>query len=87
MSDDTTQAVGAPLERHVRPCPFCGADDVAVIAGDTFRWRLARCNCCGAQAGDVRIQTAGSGTHAEWEARAVVAAMAEWNKRAPNCGA
>jgi len=63
-------------------CPFCGALDVAVIEGDTYRWRLARCNCCGAQAPDVRIQTCGSGTKEEWEARAVSAAITEWNKRA-----
>lgn len=63
-------------------CPFCGAHDVAVIEGDTFRWRLARCNCCGAQAPDVRIQTCGSETGEEWEGRAVSAAIAEWNKRA-----
>ena len=76
-------AVGAQVDRRVRPCPFCGGCDVGVYEGDTFRWRLARCNGCGAQAGDVRIQTAGSGTRAEWEARAEAGAIAEWNKRAP----
>lgn len=63
------------------PCPFCGASDVAVVEGDTFRWRLVLCNCCGAQGPDVRIQTAGSGTNAEWEQRAKAGAVAEWNKR------
>jgi Lar family restriction alleviation protein len=70
------------MELEVKPCPFCGCHDVAVIEGDTFRWRLARCNACGAQAGDVRIQTAGSGDPKEWEAKAHKAALAEWNKRA-----
>lgn len=63
------------------PCPFCGSTDIAVEESDTFRWRAAKCNCCGAQAGDVRIQTSGSGTKDEWEARAVDAAITEWNKR------
>lgn len=77
---------GGPNERTVMPlpCPFCGCTDVGVIEGDSFRWRVARCNGCGAQAGDVRIQTLGSGTRDEWEARAISSAIAEWNKRAPN---
>lgn len=74
------------MDDQLLPCPFCGARDVSVIKGDTFRWRLAQCNGCGAQSGDVRIQTAGSGTPKEWEARAIKAAMAEWNKRAVSAG-
>lgn len=63
------------------PCPFCGSHDVGVVDGDTFRWRMAVCNSCGAKAPDVRIQTSGSGTSKEWEERARAGAMAEWNKR------
>jgi len=66
----------------VLPCPFCGSNDVTVVEGDTFRWRLVNCHCCGAAGPDVRIQTAGSGTPEEWEKRAVEAAIVEWNKRA-----
>lgn len=76
-----------PTPPAPKPCPFCGSVDVSVIEGDTFRYRLARCNCCGAQAGDARIQTCGSGTRAEWEARAAVAALAEWNTRTPSAAA
>lgn len=70
------------MDEQLLPCPFCGAHDVAVIEGDTFRWRVARCNVCGAQAPDVRVQTAGSGTQEKWQATAHKAALAEWNKRA-----
>ena len=63
------------------PCPFCGCRDVAVIESDIFRWRVAQCNACGARCGDVRVQTAGSGTKTEWEERAKAGAIAEWNRR------
>lgn len=68
-------------QTEVMPCPFCGAHDVAVTEGETFRWRLVICNCCGARGPDVRIQTAGSGTKEDWERNAYAGAMAEWNKR------
>jgi hypothetical protein len=37
---------------------------------------------CGAQAGEIRAQTRGEGTPAEWEAQANADAIAEWNRRA-----
>ena len=67
---------------NIKPCPFCGSTNVQIIDGSTFRWRLAQCQSCGSQAGDVRIQTAGEGTPLDWEARAVRLALDEWNKRA-----
>lgn len=67
------------------PCPFCGSVNVTVVEGSTFRWRVAGCNDCGAQAGEVRIQTLGEGEKADWEASAHTAAIQEWNQRtAPN---
>jgi Lar family restriction alleviation protein len=69
-----------PMDKCL-PCPFCGSHDVAVIEGETFRWRLVECHGCGAQGPDIRIQTMGSGTLEKWEATARKAAMAEWNKR------
>jgi len=77
----TTPIAAGPNDVTVMPCPFCGSHDVAVKEGETYRWRLMVCNCCGAAGPDVRIQTAGSGTHEEWERRAAVGAVAEWNKR------
>lgn len=65
----------------VAPCPFCGATNVSVVEGDTFRWRIAQCNECEAQAPVVRIQTMGEGTPAQWEEKARLDAIAEWNKR------
>lgn len=56
------------------PCPFCGGTEFENVREDTFRWRLARCNGCGAQ-------TAGSGSRDDWERRAHVDALAEWNLR------
>jgi Lar family restriction alleviation protein len=66
----------------LEPCPFCGGANVSVVEGETFRWRFAKCNECGAQAPDVRIQTLGDGTKEEWEADAHRRAIVEWNTRA-----
>ena len=68
----------------IKPCPFCGGTEVQVIDGSTFRWRLAQCQGCYAQAPEVRIQTAGGGTRDEWEVKATRLALDEWNKRAPS---
>ena len=64
-----------------KPCPFCGDLDVCVKPGSTFRWRIAQCEQCGAQCGEVRVQTRGDGTPAEWEEDAVREAIEEWNMR------
>jgi len=69
------------LTNAAKPCPFCGGSNATVIEGSTFRWRLVKCNCCGAQGPEVRIQTLSSWTKAEWEHRAMANAIAEWNKR------
>lgn len=64
------------------PCPFCGGTDIIIGEGSSFRWRVAHC-ACGVIGPDVRIQTMGSGTQAEWEERAQADAIEAWNKRAP----
>lgn len=66
------------------PCPFCGSgsDAIVVCEGSTFRWRVAVCDGCGSTGPEVRVQTAGEGAPAEWEAKAVEAALAAWNTRA-----
>lgn len=66
---------------EAKPCPFCGATEVEVVQGDTFRWRLAQCQQCGAQGPEVRIQTMGTGTLEEWERSAVQRALEDWNQR------
>lgn len=63
------------------PCPFCGSTEVSVIEGSTFRWMVAQCDGCGAQAGEVRVQTLGDGAKEEWLAQGRIDAIAEWNKR------
>lgn len=65
------------------PCPFCGSTLFRVCEGSTFRWRVATCVDCGAQAGEVRVQTLGEGTRDEWEEAAEEAAIKEWNRREP----
>ena len=65
-----------------RPCPWCGSTIVGVSEGSTFRWRVAHCLECGAQAPEVRAQTLGEGTREEWEAAAQADALAAWNERA-----
>lgn len=76
MTNETNTTSIAPL-----PCPFCGSTSVSVKEGSTFRWRIAYCNECDAQAGEVRAQTSGDGRPNEWEAAAIDRAIAEWNKR------
>lgn len=63
------------------PCPFCGGTEVSAEVGSSFRWWVASCISCGAQAGEVRRQTLGEGTNEEWDAAARIAALEEWNKR------
>ncbi|OPZ11101.1 MAG: hypothetical protein BWZ07_02259 [Alphaproteobacteria bacterium ADurb.BinA280] len=79
LNEKKPTADEGPVQRTVRPCPFCGGTDVQVVDGSTFRWRLAQCQGCGAQAGDVRIQTAGDGTRLDWECKATRLALDEWN--------
>jgi Lar family restriction alleviation protein len=40
-----------------KPCPFCGAEEINVMPGETFRWVFAYCQSCGARAGEVRVNT------------------------------
>lgn len=65
------------------PCPFCGGTKLDVCEASTFRWRTAFCLECGAVGPEIRIQTTGEGTRAEWEATARAEAIVEWSKRAP----
>jgi len=65
------------------PCPFCGSTDIDVAEGSSFRWMIACCIICGAQCGEVRVQTLGLGTRGQWDERGTRDAIAEWNKRAP----
>jgi Lar family restriction alleviation protein len=69
------------MNEEIKPCPFCGSKDVGVVPGTTFRWMFAFCSDCGAQAGEVRVQTLGQGNKDEWEAAARIRAVEEWNKR------
>ena len=67
---------------EIKPCPFCGRTNIGVGPGDSFRWMLAYCRECGAQSGEVRVQTLGAGTPEEWNAAGRKAAIEEWNTRA-----
>ena len=69
------------ITQKIKPCPFCGEEDITVREGSTFRWVVAECNACGAMCGEVRMQTSGAGTRAEWLAASEEFAVAEWNKR------
>jgi Lar family restriction alleviation protein len=82
MNNELPAAGGPPLDGRVRPCPFCGGTSVTVQHGSTFRWVFAGCGDCGAQCGEVRVQTLGPGTPDEWTAQAQIDARAEWNRRA-----
>lgn len=66
----------------IKPCPFCGKPDIAVLEGSTFRWRVTECSYCGARGPEVRAQTTGEGDPAEWASKAWQKAIDEWNTRA-----
>lgn len=65
------------------PCPFCGSDDVAVFSHSAFRWVYATCKRCGAQAGEVRVDTI-SQWRSEAQVEAERRAIEEWNTRSPS---
>ena len=62
------------------PCPFCGSCSIGAYDGSTFRWLAAKCNECGATAGEVRINTLIPRDEA-WP-QANEDALQEWNRRA-----
>jgi Lar family restriction alleviation protein len=77
---DQTSEVG-PLDGAL-PCPFCGGTKISTYPGSTFRWRYAACDECGAQSGEVRINTTTkSRMKAMQEAQDEL--RSEWNKRSP----
>ncbi len=67
----------------IEPCPFCGCQNICTREGSTFRWMYAGCEDCGAQAGEIRVQTIGTGSQEEWREQARADAFAEWNRRTP----
>ena len=67
-----TQPTPKPL-----PCPFCGAENVKIAEGSTYRWAHAECAVCGASAGGSRRQY-GQGTD---DPEVQQAAITEWNVR------
>jgi Lar family restriction alleviation protein len=65
----------------VKPCPFCGHQGVTVYQGENFRWRVAICDACGAQAPDVRHSIKEGQASAEAMADADRRAIEAWNTR------
>jgi len=65
-----------------KPCPFCGEQGLTVGEGDTYRWRVAVCNFCGAQAPDVRCTIGEGQTREQALADANKRAIDAWNERA-----
>lgn len=64
-----------------KPCPFCGEQGpLDVREGSTFRWWVASCAFCGAQAPEIRIDTLSKDRAAAIE-QGIEDAIAEWNKR------
>ena len=64
-----------------KPCPFCGSAKITTREGSTFRWVYAACVECGAQSGEVRMDTLGNRTLEQRRIEADIKAMAEWDKR------
>lgn len=72
-----------PFDLHdPKPCPFCGDNLVTVYQGDTYRWRVAVCDSCGAQAPDVRHSILEGQTRDQAFADANKRAIEAWNERA-----
>lgn len=72
------------LSEPIKPCPFCGEQgNLDVREGSTFRWMLAACSYCGAQAPEVRIDTLNKDRD-EAIAQGRVDAITAWNARAPD---
>ena len=69
-------------EAEAKPCPFCGDRRMTVYQGDTYRWRVAVCNSCGAQAPDVRCTIGEGQTREQALADANKRAIDAWNERA-----
>lgn len=64
------------------PRPFCGEQGpLDVHEGSTFRWMLAECCYCGAQAPEVRIDTMSKDRDVAI-AQGRIDAVAAWNERA-----
>lgn len=80
---DTAKAVRSESAGVMKPCPFCGWSDATAHEGSTFRWWVVECNNCGAQGPEIRRQTTGEGTNAEWDAKATATAIEDWNRRFP----
>lgn len=59
-----------------RPCPFCGATNVYVEKGSTYRWVRAVCAECEAATGDVRANVD--------DPEDIEVAIEAWNNRAVN---
>jgi Lar family restriction alleviation protein len=67
---------------NAKPCPFCGDSNVTVFEGETYRWRVAICNSCGAQAPDVRYTIGEGQTRDQAYDDANKRAIDAWNERA-----
>jgi len=65
-----------------KPCPFCGDSNVIVCQGETYRWRVAVCESCGAQAPDVRHGILEGQTREQAYADSNKRAIEAWNERA-----
>jgi Lar family restriction alleviation protein len=61
---------------RVKPCPFCGGENVAVRIGEKPGWRYAQCTRCGAAGPEIR-----PGRAEERAADTTQRAAEAWNKR------
>lgn len=79
MNEMTQFAAAESVEPIVRPCPFCGRVIGIDEMGETYRWRLWRCNDCGAKGPEIPCQIRGAGRAGDAEARQL--AIKAWNER------
>ena len=70
------------MSEAIKPCPFCGGTDVVIDEGTTHRWYVARCDRCGAQAGEARVPASCTRSLEQRERDIKASALAEWNARA-----
>ena len=65
----------------MRPCPFCGAHNVGVQEGESYRYAVVACFECGALGPPIRLRDIRTAANPEFSWRDVESAIKEWDGR------
>jgi Lar family restriction alleviation protein len=67
---------------ELKPCPFCGGENVGIYAFNIVVDARVECRDCGASSGEHNAEHVDGESHEEYEARCVELAVTAWNRRA-----